>query len=78
MLLTSPTPSWNKKRSTCDHEFHTAPIPLFQGTFFLADHGRSKDLRRTFPSLGPHKKILNSPSCKQTIHSLDAIKKMLS
>ena len=52
--------------------------PHFQGTIFLAARERSKDLRRTFPSLGPHKRILNPPSCNQNIHSIDAIKKMLS
>ena len=53
-----PPPS-QKKRSACGHELHTAPTPHFQGTFFLAARARYKDLRRTFPSLGPHKKILN-------------------
>ena len=77
-MLRTPPPLSEKKRSACDHEFHTAPTPHFQGTFFLAACGRSEDLRRTFPSLGPHKKILIPPSCNQNIHSIDAIKKMLS
>ena len=73
-----PPPLLKKKRSACGHELHTAPTPHFQGTFFLAARARYKDLRRTFPSLGPHKKILNPPSYNENIHSVDAIKKMLS
>ena len=34
--------SHKKERLPCDHEFHTAPTPHFQGTFFLAAHGISK------------------------------------
>ena len=30
-----------------------------------------KDLRRTFPSLGPHKKVLNPPSYTQNTYSFD-------
>ena len=73
-----PPPLLKKKRSACGHELHTSPTPHFQGTFFLAARARYKDLRRTFPSLGPHKKILNPPSYNENIHSVDAIKKMLS
>ena len=76
MLRTPPAPPHKNKRSACDREFHIAPTTHFQGTFFLAARGRSKNLRRTFPSLDPHKKILNPPSCTLNIHSIDAIKKM--
>ena len=30
---------------------------------------------RTFLSLGPHKKILNPPSCTQNLHSVDSYQK---